>query len=201
MQPDRNSAHPTEADACGHESCARRSCHATRLCENPATPSAAGHRSAAQRRTSPGTFFADAAILESAGCNWSAAVKPRHIVILTFVLAMVVAVAVIIAARQGERSTSPSGAVATSGTAADLPFGAHTFRAIAAEQMPMVAAETRQGPATVESTSMPSKNARTTPLCETTMAKTPSCFEIEAAAICRLPRPSGISTLPVGTSR
>lgn len=64
--------------------------------------------------------------------------KPRNIVILTFVLAMVVAVAVIMAARQAERPASRNGAVATSGIAEDLPFGAHTFRAIAAEQMPMV---------------------------------------------------------------
>jgi serine protease Do len=65
-------------------------------------------------------------------------VKSRNIAILTLVLALGIAVAVILAARQGERSASPVGAVATSGIAESLPFGPHTFRAIAAGQTAMV---------------------------------------------------------------
>ena len=137
MQPDRNSAHPTEADACGHESCAQRSCHATRLCENPATPFSGWASVGVPNSAIPPEPSLLTQHLESADQveDRREDAKYRHSDICA---RNVVAVAVIMAARQGEQSASPSGAVPTSGIAEDLPFGARTFRAIAAEHMPTV---------------------------------------------------------------
>lgn len=64
--------------------------------------------------------------------------KTRHIVTLTLIVAVVVALAAIRAARRGDRfAPSADGAVPTSGLSADVPFGAQAFRAIAAAQMPI----------------------------------------------------------------
>lgn len=47
----------------------------------------------------------------------------------------------------------------------------------------------------------PSQNIRIVPDCDSAIATTPSCFEMEAAAKCRAPSPNGRSTPSADTSR
>jgi hypothetical protein len=53
----------------------------------------------------------------------------------------------------------------------------------------------------ISETSSPSSNILTTELSETATATAPVCLEMEAAATCRLPSPSGTSRFSETASR